>query len=188
VLFRFIAWILVFVAGSLTASASRSFPTIFEGQNVGSPEPRISKVDAVGKKGVAVVFLSARCPCSESHEDPLAKLAQSHPDINFVGIHSNSDESESEARAHFSKVFPALPFPVLQDEGGKWVDRFAANKTPHVFLLDPQGTLVYQGGVDDTHKAKNATKHYLRAALDAMVSGKQPEVTEAKAVGCFIKR
>jgi Redoxin len=165
-----------------------AYSTTFLGRDLRTSRPSPMEVSVADKKALAVVFLSARCPCSKSHEAPLGTLAQTHPEIRFVGIHSNSDESEEEAVAHFSQTDSRLPFPVLQDPGGEWAKQFGANKTPHVFLLSPEGTAVFQGGVDNTHKAEEATKHYLRTALDAMVAGKKPEVTEARAIGCYIKR
>src|SRR5262249_43350944 len=104
-------------------------------------------------KGTVIVFLSAKCPCSASHEPALAQLARDYQarGFAFVGVHSNADEPQTQAESHFKGI--GLPFPVIQDDGQRWADAFGALKTPHTYVLGAQGELLYQGGVDETHNA-----------------------------------
>ena len=101
-----------------------------------------------GPKGLVVVFLSAKCPCSKSHTPELVQLAKEFKDFNFVAVHSNMDEKPELARDYFSEL--KLPFSVIQDYDARIADGFKALKTPHVFILDPSETVVFQGGMSDS--------------------------------------
>lgn len=140
-----------------------------------------------GSRLTVIVFLSARCPCSASHEPLLASLAREFgTQARFVGIHSNADEPAEESGAHFKQA--ALPFPVIQDTGSRLADAFGAVKTPHAFVLGKNGEILFQGGVDDTHDAASATKPYLKNALEALRAGRAPEISLARSIGCQIRR
>ena len=54
-------------------------------------------------RGVVVVFLSAVCPCSFSHNQPLNHLVEKYPQFQFVAIHSNTDEDVTMAKAYFTE-------------------------------------------------------------------------------------
>lgn len=137
-------------------------------------------------KASVVVFLSAKCPCSESHETKLTELAQTFPEFDFIGVHSNADEPLSEAQTYFSTR--ALPFPVLQDKETKIADRFGALKTPHAYVVGPRGECLYSGGVDDSKDANRAKDHFLKSALEAIRAGQSPKIKNARTLGCVIKR
>jgi hypothetical protein len=138
-------------------------------------------------KATVLIFLSAKCPCSASHESDLAKLVQQyHPlGFQFIGIHSNQDENSVLTKAHFQSA--KLPFPVIEDPGARLADDFKALKTPHVFIVK-SGEILFQGGVDDSAEASNAKKHYLSDALKQLSEGRAIETSRARALGCAIKR
>jgi hypothetical protein len=139
-----------------------------------------------------VVFLSAKCPCSAAHEVPLRELhARYGSKIPFVAVHSNQDESDAEATAYFRSA--GFPFPVLADRRGNagselLADGYGALKTPHAFLVDSRGKVLFSGGIDDSKDPKKAKHHYLADALAAVVEGRDPPVREARTLGCVIKR
>lgn len=130
-----------------------------------------------------VAFLSAKCPCSASHEKPLKDLAAQYPKIQFIGIHANQDESLQEGE----RKFKDFPFSVVQDKDAKMANQIGALKTPHIFVVK-NGAIVYQGGVDDSTDASRAKKFHLKAALEEISQGKDPSFKEGKALGCFITR
>ncbi|MDQ8188199.1 thioredoxin family protein [Pelagicoccus sp. SDUM812002] len=80
---------------------------------------------------------------------------------------------------------------VLIDESGEVGRLYGAKVTPHMFVIDADGTLVYDGAIDsipsgrvsDIEKADN----YVMAALDAVMAGKPVAVSKAKPYGCGIK-
>jgi len=143
-----------------------------------SPSPSI--------KGTVVLFLSAKCPCSKSHEAGLAVLAKKHPSFQFVGVHSNADEPEIFARKHFEES--SLPFPILQDEKAVLADSFRAFKTPHAFIVGPRGECWFDGGVDNSKEAPEADEFYLASALERLESGQEPKNKKVRTLGCIIKR
>lgn len=157
--------------------------TAFNGPNLLTGE---STSVAAGKKGTVVVFLSSRCPCSNSHIGEIKALAAEHPDFRFVGVHSNHDEDAATSQDYFRKA--ELPFPVLQDDGATLADRFKALKTPHVFLFNESGARVYAGGVSDSHEFSKSDRKYLREALDDLSKGKPVRTTEGRTLGCIIQR
>lgn len=138
------------------------------------------------EKPTVVVFLSAKCPCSKSHEEPLAQLSKDFPEFRFIGIHSNSDEDLALSQSHFKEA--ALPFPVVHDKSARIASDFKAFKTPHAFVIGKNGSCLFNGGVDDTKLAEKASKHYLKQALLDIRQGKEPEEKEVRTLGCIIKR
>ena len=177
---------ILFLAG-LSVAAEASPTPVFAGPDLVSGKS-VELSPAQAKKATVVVFLSASCPCSASHESRLKELASefSPAGVQFVAVHSNSDESVDLARDHFKSS--ELPFPVIQDDGAKIAIGLKAFKTPHVFVFDPQGDILFQGGVDDSHIAATAKKQYLREALVAINEGKRPPISEVRTLGCIIKR
>lgn len=140
------------------------------------------------QKYQVVVFLSSKCPCSKSHEPKLKELAKTYTadGFQFVAIHSNADEDLKSARQYFSES--QLGFPVISDPQSKIADRFNALKTPHVFVTDQKGKILYQGGVDDSSDSAQAEKNYLASALADLKAGKTVALAETRTLGCRIER
>ena len=138
-------------------------------------------------KATVLVFLSAKCPCSNSHEAKLKALYGefSKQGFEFVAVHSNQDENEVLTLAHFKTA--QLPFPVIADDHAALANEFKALKTPHVFLLK-DGKVLFQGGVDDSNDASLAQKNYLAQALSEAASGKPITQPLVRTLGCAIKR
>lgn len=148
---------------------------------------QLTSVNLKSQKTV-VAFLSSRCPCSESHEKKLADLAQkySKQGFQFIGIHSNQNESIAEAQQHFKKS--PIQFSVLHDDKARLANIFRALKTPHVFVLSEKQEVLYAGGVDDSRDVNNAKQEYLANALQAIVEHKPIANREVKTLGCAIVR
>ena len=80
-------------------------------------------------------------------------------------------------------------FPVLRDPDCTIANRFGALTTPHVYIVDAAGLLVYEGAVDDrTFRQRDATVNYVDQALDALLAGEMPPVTQTQPYGCTIVR
>ena len=139
-----------------------------------------------GKKGAVVVFLSANCPCSKSHEPVIEKLAQDFPEFDFLAVHANQDEPLEKAKAYFKTA--QLTIPVIRDTGAQLANELKALKTPHAYVIGPQGQCWFEGGVDDTRNAQKAKEHYLRNALTALRAGKEPAEKNVRTLGCVISR
>jgi len=133
-----------------------------------------------------IVFLSAKCPCSSSHEQLLSQMAQEFNQLKFFGIHSNVDEAENESKEHFLKA--NFPFPVIQDSKAVIANKFQALKTPHVFILNGKGDTIYSGGITDSHDVTRSKKNYLMDALNSVKKGENPNPSVVRTLGCFITR
>lgn len=139
-----------------------------------------------GKKGTVVIFMSAKCPCSDSHVPLIKKLAANFKSFEFVVIHSNADESRKDASNYFKKA--GLNVNVIEDLHSKIADEFKAFKTPHAFLVNPQGEIVYQGGVTNSSHAASADRFFLQDALKDISANKPVRLAEGRTLGCVIMR
>ncbi len=186
-----LAWMLPFVVLCLASPlAHADLPTSVIGPRIDQSPSQAESFHwdfASAERATAVVFLSASCPCSGSHEPKLKNLASEFRSrgIQFVGVHANADESETEGKAHFRSS--ALGFPVVRDEANL-ANAFGALKTPHVFLVNKTGEVVYSGGVDDSKDPSRARNEYLKDALAAITADRLPNPAMTRTLGCIIKR
>jgi peroxiredoxin len=137
-------------------------------------------------RGTVVVFLSARCPCSNSHVALIKKMYSEFSDFTFVGIHANANESIEESRKYFKEN--AFQFPVLEDVKSALADHFKAFKTPHVFVVDNSGQVIYKGGITNSSVAADSDRNYLREALEDIRKGQAVRTPEGRTLGCAISR
>lgn len=176
---RLTLFLSLLVAPAFAHALQFSANNLANSQNITFPQAKA--------KATVVAFLSAKCPCSAGHEVILKALYEQYAKegISFIGVHSNQDETLEQTKVHFKEA--GLPFPVLQDEGAKIANKLKALKTPHVFIIkDDQ--IVFQGGVDDSADPTEARKHFLSDALKEIQANKPITVSQARALGCVIKR
>ena len=139
-----------------------------------------------GEKGSVVVFLSARCPCSNSHIELLKNWAEEFKDFSFVAVHSNADEDLKMSQSYFKNA--GLPFAVIDDRQGRLADRFKALKTPHAFIMDAAGSIRYRGGITNSNHGETAKRQFLREALSDINTGQKVKTAETRTLGCLISR
>lgn len=139
----------------------------------------------LSKEKLVVVFMSANCPCSHSHNQEVQQLANEFTDFNFLVVHSNPDESAEHAKSYFEQA--GFKIPVLQDENLKWANAFHAKKTPHAFVIT-KNEVLYQGGVSSSNKFQNAEKKLLRQALNEIKNSKKVSEPLGRTLGCAISR
>jgi len=79
----------------------------------------------------------------------------------------------------------------LLDSDGKVGKMYGAKTTPNMFVIDPKGTLVYAGAIDDKPSFKQddiaGAQNYVRLALDSAMKGKPVEVSSSEPYGCSVK-
>lgn len=168
----------------ISFAASESLPLEVSGPSALTNQPSVVKLAA--QRALVAVFVSAKCPCSNSHIGELSQLAKDFPDFSFVAIHSNADEPAEMSMAYFKKV--NLPFPVIEDPQQKWADAFRALKTPHAFVVSASGELLYAGGVSNSNQFAEADRKLLREALEDIQLGKDVRTPKGRALGCMISR
>jgi hypothetical protein len=136
---------------------------------------------------VILNFWSAECPHSERIDHHLLGLLPGwEGEVVLLSIAANRNEPiqmlEQTARAR------RLP-TILVDAQQVVSDLYEAVTTPHVFVVDREGILRYRGAADDvTFRQRQATHFFLQEAVEALLAGRLPEVTETPAYGCAIVR
>lgn len=144
-------------------------------------------------RAVVVVFWSYTCPWEKAWDPELAAIAREYEPkgVRFAAIDSNVTEQKALTEIEASRKRNKLPFPVLLDPGHKVADYFGAKTTPHVYVIDGQGRVVYMGAPDDDpKKVKSAAerKTWLRDALDDVLAGRKVRNPMTRPQGCSIKR
>jgi peroxiredoxin len=85
----------------------------------------------------------------------------------------------------------ATPSAVLLDPKGQLGRLYDASTTPHMFVVDGAGTLVYMGAIDDRPSASQSSvkgaRNYVREALDAVAAGRPVSVASTRPYGCSVK-
>ncbi len=143
--------------------------------------------DVLGKKVVVLDFWSCACPVSRAYEERLKDIQKKYADkVVVIAIDSNKINDEETIKKYAKQH--ELNYPVLKDWGNKVADRFGARVTPETFVICKGKKIRYHGAIDDSQNPNNIKNHYLAAALDAVLAGKEVEEKETKAFGCTIKR
>ena len=140
--------------------------------------------DLKDAKLVVVVFTCNGCPVAQAYEERFNQLVSDYKDkgVEFVAINPNDSLDEMKQRAEAE----GLKFPYLRDESQEVSRSFGATVTPHLFILDQDREIAYMGAFDDNLDSSKAEKPYVRNAIDALLKGEEPEVTETRQTGCGI--
>jgi peroxiredoxin len=138
-------------------------------------------------KIVIINFWSADCPHSERTDHYIVSLLERwNGEVVLFSIAANRNESLP--LVEMVAATRGLP-QVLLDAEGQVADLYGAITTPHVFILDRDGLLRYQGAVDNiTFRKREVTHFFLQEAVDALLAGRLPELAETPAYGCAIVR
>jgi len=184
---------------------------------VGKPAPSFELQDLSGKthqlsdfEGQIVVlhFQQIGCPWEANYQSYFNELSKQYGGENqkarvqFLAINSNRTESVEELKQYQAGELsndatagehPPVAYPVLKDPGNKVADKYAAATTPHIYVIDEDGTLRYRGGVEappgSLNQATRMDQQYLRPVLEALGQGSEIPVKQVtKSKGCGIKR
>lgn len=165
---------------------------------IGHPMPNFTLTDANGTthtlgaykgKTVVINFLSKDCPWSKGAEPSVSALAKEYAEDNvvFLGINSNAGATAAQMQTYAKDA--GIPYAILIDEGNVYADAVGASRTPEIFVLDKDGTLVYHGAYDDRKEPTAAGgTNYTKLAIGSVLAGTPIETTEVNAWGCAIKR
>lgn len=161
------------------------------------PDPdgrRVSLDDAAGSRAYLVMFICNHCPFVKHVREELARLGRDYlpRDVAIFAINSNdaakypgdSPEKMKEESARFG-----YEFPYLYDEDQSTAKAYQAACTPDFFLFDADRRLVYRGQLDASRPSNDVPVdgRDLRAALEAVLSGKPVPEDQKPSIGCNIK-
>ncbi len=156
----------------------------------------VSMSDYSDAKGFIVVFTCNHCPFSKAYETRIMQLDKKYAPLGFPVIAINPNDvvkSPGDSYENMQELSneKSYSFPYLYDESQKVATEFGASRTPHVFILqkDEKAAMVkYIGAIDDNaDEPENVKVKYVQDALNSIISGKNVEVAETKAIGCTIK-
>jgi peroxiredoxin len=110
--------------------------------------------------------------------------------VRFLAINSNdSSRFPADSLDHMRRFVAdrSWPIPYLHDESQEVARALDAVATPHVFVLDGEHRLAYQGAPDADHTDEGQGAAWLRGALDAVLAGEEPDPRETPVRGCSVK-
>jgi peroxiredoxin len=155
---------------------------------------QFSLSDFAQKKALLVMFISKHCPYVQHIKSELTALGSDYipKDVGIVAISSNDvinypDDAPAKLKEMATEL--GLKYPILYDESQKVARAYDAACTPDFFLFDGDMTLVYRGQLDASRPGNGlpVTGEDLRAAIDAVLSGKPVSTDQKPSAGCNIK-
>jgi len=183
-------------------------PAVVLAATIGQPAPDFRTTDIEGKaqeiaalKGRIVVleWNNPECPFVKKHYDSknMQKLQEKAAKDGVVWLTINSSaigkqgSMEIEQAKKYVADQSAKPAGYILDHKGTIGKAYGASATPHMFVIAADGTLAYQGAIDDNNSANAADAHsaknYVTAAVDALKAGSAPAVSATTAYGCGVK-
>jgi peroxiredoxin len=189
-------------------SSSASAETAATSAEVGKPAPDFTLPDTEGRpvhladylgKTVVLEWFNPGCPfVNAAHlKGSLKDAARRHAADGVVWLAVNSAgpgrqgygaEASREGKRKFG-----LDHPVLLDESGDVGHAYGATNTPHLFVIDPAGKLVYRGAVDNSPDGEGESPtdgtlvSYVDAALADLAAQRPVRTASTKAYGCSVK-
>jgi len=175
---------------------------------VGSLAPDFTLSDLDGKsvslsafrgKTVVLEWFNPECPfVRASHtKGSLKDAASRHEKEGIVWLAINSGAPGKQGAGRDANVQGrdrfGLTHPILLDESGKVGKLYGAERTPHVYVIDPKGTLVYRGAIDNSPDGEGDSPtsgtliRHVDVALSELAQGKPVTVRETTAYGCSVK-
>ncbi|KPF70666.1 alkyl hydroperoxide reductase [Bosea sp. AAP35] len=175
---------------------------------VGAPAPAFEALDADGKprklsefagKTVILEWTNHDCPYVRKHYTS-ATMQTLQKDMAKEGVVwlsvisspvGEQGHVEGAKANELTKSRDAAPAAVLLDPNSRMARAYGATTTPHMYIVDPKGTLAYMGAIDDKPSASAASltgaKSYVRQAVAELKAGKPVSEASTKAYGCAVK-
>jgi peroxiredoxin len=179
-----------------------------DGPDVGKPAPLFTAVDSNGKtwsladlKGKVVVIETTNdgCPYVRKHYNA-KNMQDQQREAAAKGVVWLTSASSAKGEQGYvtaqqandlTKSWNAAPAAVLLDPQSKIARAYGATVTPHMYIIDANGVLVYKGGIDSIQSSSTAdipkAKQYVRVALGEVLAGKPVTDASTRAYGCTLK-
>lgn len=160
--------------------------TSFDGKTV--------KLSDYRGKIVVLEWFNFECPYSKYHYETkktMVSLANKYKGKNVVWLVINStSHTTPRANKEFTRKYK-LPFPILDDRSGKVGRAYGAKTTPHMYVIDPRGNIVYEGAIDNSPSGKTPAGakliNYVDKALAELTTGRAVSTSNTKPYGCTVK-
>lgn len=184
------------------------FGTAYAAAVVGRPAPAFDVKDSAGAshnldslkgKWVVLEWVNYECPFVKKHygSGNMQALQKDYTAKGVAWFSVNSSAAgkqgnySADSIGGLLKERHAVPTAYLLDADGKVGHAYGAKTTPHMFVIDPKGTIVYAGGIDDKPSTEledvKTAKNFVRAALDEGMAGKPVTTPTSTPYGCSVK-
>ena len=198
---------LTFTAAIAIASTGVTV-SAFASATVGKAAPDFALTDVDGKavklanfkgKHVVLEWSNPGCPFVQKHYDSnnMQSLQKKYDAKDTVWLTINStnpshqDYLSNEKLKGYITAKSAAPDAYMADADGKIGRLYGAKTTPHMYVINPAGMVIYAGAIDDKPSANKAdvagAKNYVVAALDESKAGKAITAASTQAYGCSVK-
>lgn len=175
---------------------------------VGQPAPDFALKDTAGKtvrlsdfkgKHVVLEWTNPGCPFVKKHYDsgnmPATQKDATSQGVVWLSINStekaSGDYLEPAQLMAWKTERKSAPTAVLMDEEGTVGKSYGARTTPHLYIVNPQGQLIYAGGIDSIPSARASdiekATNYVKVGLAEALAGKPPSAATTQPYGCSIK-
>ena len=199
--------LLVLLLACLASTACDKTP-VAESPAAGAVAPEISVTDSNGKthtvsqyrgKTVVLEWFNPGCPFVVKHygSGNMQKLQEEWTAKGVVWLTIDSSApfrqghlTPEEANAKINE-WKMKPTALLLDPDGKAGKTYGAKTTPHMFVISPDGKVIYQGAIDSKASTKPediaGSTNYVKAALDESLAGKNVTTASTRPYGCTVK-
>jgi len=143
-------------------------------------------------KIVVLEWFNYECPFVKYHYEKantMVELANKYKDKNVVWLAVNSTKHlTTEKNKDFAEKHK-LGYPILDDRSGKVGRAYGAKTTPHMFIIDTKGSIVYDGAIDNSPlgRKKKDVVNYVDKALAELTAAKVVSTPNTKPYGCSVK-
>jgi peroxiredoxin len=139
-----------------------------------------------------VAFTCNHCPYALAWHERIQDVARDYSPAGVRTLQINPNDAERYPRDSLEAMRQRVERgefagPYLRDETQEVARAWAATVTPHVFVVDAGGDVVYRGAPDADHGDGSLRADLLRAALDDVLAGRPVALSSTPAVGCSIK-
>lgn len=155
---------------------------------------RTIKLSNYRNRIVVLEWVNPECPFSRYHYETvptMATLAKKYQDQEVVWFAVNSTgHTTVEANRDFARKHK-LPYPILDDRSGLVGKQYGARNTPHMFVIDKTGVIVYEGAIDNAPLGKSepgaGSVNYVDKALSELLAGQKVTTPVTPPYGCTVK-
>jgi peroxiredoxin len=195
------------LASPAAADTPEASPAASQVAPIGSKAPDFTLADTDGKsvslaslrgKIVVLEWFNPDCPFVKNAHGESGVLRTmgntwAGKGVAWLAINSSAEGKQGHGleRNTAARTEYAMSYPVLLDPAGKVGRAYGAKTTPHVFVINAEGVLVYKGGVDNAPMGEvqdgSARIAYLQDALEALAAGKPITNAETRSYGCSVK-
>lgn len=145
-------------------------------------------------KIVVLSWTNPECPYIVAHnkEKTLNKVAEKYADEDVVVLQIDSSNDGTTERLKAMREDHGVATPILEDYDSKTGRYFDAKTTPHVYVIDKEGELVYSGAIDNAplgrlNEGEAEKINYAEAVVDDLLAGREVRFSTTKPYGCDVK-